>query len=147
MKKLFALAALVCSATFAKAQYTTFRVTNSTGYSSVSCDVFGDRFPGRPCAQDNITAPHMPVSASGWSIYTPGTVSWFYPGAAVMNGIIIFKPDGMGGEESTHIGVHMLCGIPPGGISVMTNIFTTLDPVTLTFTPVGASQMDIVLTP
>jgi len=148
MKKLLALAVLVCSASFAKAQYTTFRVMNSTGYASVSCDVFGDRFPGRTCAQDNITAwPHMSAGTGSWTIFTPGSVSWTYTGATVLNGIIIFKPDGSGGEEPTTIGVHMLCGIPPRGISVKTNFMTTGDPVTFTFTPIGASQMDIVLTP
>jgi hypothetical protein len=147
MKKLFALAALVCSATFAKAQYSTFRIIDNTGYLGVKCDIFGDRFPGRICATDNQTPPHIALSPGSWMTFTPGTVSWVYPGASVLNGVIIFKPDATGTEEPTTISVHMLCGIPASGISVMTNFIYSGDPVTLTFTPVGASQMDIVLTP
>jgi hypothetical protein len=148
MKKIIALAALVCSASFAKAQYTTFRVMDNTGYpGGITTQVMGDRFPGRLCAFDNTTEPPTLVSTTTYSVFTPGTSGWAYPGATVLNGILILKPSGLGFPE-TPIGSPMsLCGIPPGGLSIATNFGVTMDPITITITPVGTSQLDIVLTP
>jgi hypothetical protein len=148
MKKLLTLTALVCSATFAKAQYTTFRIMDNTGYAGgITTQIMGDRFPGRPCFFDNITEPPASISTSTYSVFTPGTSTWSAPGATGFNGLIVRKLDAMGMVELTSPSPLPLCSVPPTGLSIMTNFNATMDPITITITPVGTTQLDIVLTP
>jgi hypothetical protein len=64
-----------------------------------------------------------------------------------LNGIILHKPDGMGGMEPAINTPFDFCGMPPTGITMLTHFSATMDPVTITVTPVSPTQLDIVLTP
>jgi hypothetical protein len=143
MKKIIALAALVCSASFAKAQYATIRIKDNTGYpGGVYAAVYGDRFPGRPCSPDNISQPPTLINMATYTVFTPAGTVWAYAGATNMNGIHILRPGG----DATGIGVEMNCA-PMSSRVVKTNFSPSGDPVTATITMVSSTQLDIVLTP
>jgi len=147
MKKLVALAALVCSATFAKAQFATFRVKDNTGFSSgIYCAVFGNRYPGGLCIPDNISEPPTLINTATYTVFTPAGTVWAYTGATVLNGIIIQRPDGMGNWEPAG-GMMTFCGPVTSTRVIKTTFATSGTPVTITITPVGTTQLDFVLTP